>query len=306
MRALLVLTLLVIGCQRSPAPSATPDEASSRDSAAAVASASSGEARAVPDASAPDAGVSPDAGSPSTYGPRTIPLSTQDGVVRLGKGSDFPAANHEGTEIVLLAHDHVDFAGTAVEHILFLDARTGRRSADVTVYDEMSERDKSAAQLAGLRRTYTANLAEASKRLATTTWRALESPSLDDAAGPWTSLAAARADAGQSLSVRFGPDLDLELPVNTGSETVAPLTVRRLRGTSIATTTARIRIPRLASQGGMTAPLANGPCGWVQRVGGWADPQRRFVLLALEPAVPGDACTVPFDSDTMVLVPLSP
>lgn len=300
-----MLMLLAAGCRRSPSPPVTPDEGHSRDAASSVASASPTGTRADVDASVPASGVVPDAGSAPAYAARTIPLVTEDDAVRLGKGPDFPAVNREGTEIVVLAHDRVDFAGTAVEHIIFVDVRTGRRSADLMVYDEMSEREKNAAQLATLRQKNTANVAEATKRLAATTWRTLESRSFDDAAGPWASLAASRADAGETLAVRFGPDLNVELPVSSGSETVATLTVRRLRGAGIVPTTTRIRIPKLATQGGMTGRHANVPCGWVQRIDGWADPQRRFVLLALEPAVSGDACTVQLDSDMMVLVPLS-
>lgn len=282
-----ILTVLLFGCSR--APSRALDLG--RDAGTSLPTASgSAPATSVPAApSAALAAVAPlDAAASADFGAPAVPLRRDDaGSVRLGESREFPAVNHAGTEIVLLAHDALDFAGTAVEHIVFRDVKTGHTSLDAVVYDEMRERDLSPPQREAQRRKTAESVAQAERRLAATTWHALQAASRDG-----------------SLRLQFAPDLAVELPPNASSEHTVPLTVRRAQDGGAVIGKVPMRIPALARKGGMTAPMTTGPCGWVQSVDGWADPQRRFLLVALHAAVSGDACTVRLDSENTVVVRL--
>ena len=280
MRAAVPFAMLVVGCSRAPSRDVgVPDAAAPKSSPIA--------AVALVDASV-DAGSAIDASAAADDGARTVPLRRDDeGRLRLGESPGFPAVNRAGTEIVLLAHDQLDFAGTAVEHVVFRDVKTGRTRLDAMLFDEMGERGRAPAALAVLRRKSEASVARANARLAADAWRTLE------------------ASAGDGAPrVRFGSDLEVELPNAAPSQAVVPITVRRAGDGGAVTETVPTRIPALASQGGMVRPTTTGPCGWVQSIDGWADPQRRFVVLALHPAVSGDACTLRLESETTIVVPL--
>ncbi len=300
-----VVTAAFAACHRAPSHSLGPDQGKLSNGIAATPSASSTVRVA---ATAPvDAGGTPaDAAAAPLYAPRAIPLVTTNGIVRLGTDAGFPAVNREGTEVVLLAHDSVDFIGAALEHVVFLDTTSARRTRDTMIYDELGERDRTPSQLAEAHRKGAASVLETSEHLRRTTWRTLEPSRSNDepATGAWLPLAAARADVGATAYVRFGTDLDVELPENAASDAMIALTVRRLREGRVVPSALRMRVPRLAEGNGMTGRALRRSCGWVAGVAGWADPERRFVLLALDPGVNGDACGVSLSSDTTLLVVL--
>ena len=236
-----------------------------------------------------------------TFSARTLPLESKNGFVRLGSSEDFPAVNREGTEVAMLVHDNESFINAPHEAVIFFDTATGKRLLTATIYSRMEDSPtETPAQLVELKKKGAASVELISRRLAATTWRTLEHSVDDDEYGKPV------VDGGFQLSARFGTDLDIGVAESPARASVVPLTIyvtRRGDGGS-----ARAKVPASISQYGsmgMTAGrAAKGGCGWLSSLNGWADSERRFVVIHLQAGAAGDSCALNGESDRTILVPL--
>lgn len=122
-----------------------------------------GVARAAPDPCAP-AAVDP------ALGPRAVAIGNspdvEPGVMVAAPGSSFPAVSQDGTTVVQLFADHVDFVGTPVETLVFFTK--GGASEAFTVEGDTMTPPGAELVAANAKQVDLANA-----RLAKTRWRAL-------------------------------------------------------------------------------------------------------------------------------------